>query len=507
MAGELRDKLEHLDPRCLSGDDAKQLVEVFDELGRLCCAGRLLSAHRAAQCNVWRAEGRHESPGQWLAEQSGIPVCDAERQLATAGRLVELPEVADAFRRGQLSPQQADEVAKAAAHNPAAQSDLLDTARRKRFKDLKARARQIRQQAASAEDDAARAARLHRRRRAYFGTDDEGMGTLNAALPPQLMARLRQAVLGEADQIFDHARQTGLRESPAAYRADALLALAERGRLTAHPNHTTRHATHQPDTHTTQDTTTSTGTTNTTNTTTGDGTTSTGTTSGGTTSGGPDGHRPASVRRQLTPRMLIRVDLTALQRGYTIDGEICDIPGVGPIPVATARQLLGESLLTLVITHGVDVRTITSARRHIPAALDLALKWRDPTCVVPGCDQTISLERDHWRTDFAKQGPTQLDNLCHLCPRHHHMKTRDGYRLLGGPGHWQWLPPPTPHHTNLAQTEQPKPDALTPPPNPNTSTRTTPPTKHADPTNDGGRAGRARRRRPGPRLFDLPETG
>jgi hypothetical protein len=44
------------------------------------------------------------------------------------------------------------------------------------------------------------------------------------------------------------------------------------------------------------------------------------------------------------PRALVhlRVDLGALRRGNTSAGELCEIAGVGPVSVTTARELLGD---------------------------------------------------------------------------------------------------------------------------------------------------------------------
>jgi hypothetical protein len=42
---------------------------------------------------------------------------------------------------------------------------------------------------------------------------------------------------------------------------------------------------------------------------------------------------------------------------------LCEITGVGPVPVEVARRLLGESILKLVITNGVDVANVTHLGR------------------------------------------------------------------------------------------------------------------------------------------------
>ena len=120
---------------------------------------------------------------------------------------------------------------------------------------------------------------------------------------------------------------------------------------------------------------------------------------------------------------------------------MCEIPGVGPVPLATARKLLGDAFLKLVITNGVDVQSVCHAGRHVSAFTETALQERDPVCVVPGCDAASFLERDHWKETFAEGGPTDLPNLCRICSRHHHLKHTKGFTLRGGPGRWEWIAP------------------------------------------------------------------
>jgi hypothetical protein len=140
----------------------------------------------------------------------------------------------------------------------------------------------------------------------------------------------------------------------------------------------------------------------------------------------------------------LRVDLDALRRGSIGPGEVCEIPGVGPVSVATARDLMGDALVDLVVTNGVDVTTICHLGRSIPTALRKAVVDRDRTCVVPGCDAAQGLEMDHWGVDFNDDGPASLENIARLCSHHHDLRTHRGFRLGGGPGRWTWEPPPIP---------------------------------------------------------------
>ena len=63
----------------------------------------------------------------------------------------------------------------------------------------------------------------------------------------------------------------------------------------------------------------------------------------------------------------IVVDHGALVRGGTADGEVCEIPGVGPVDVSWVRELLGSAFLTVVIKRGKDILTVAHLGRHVPA--------------------------------------------------------------------------------------------------------------------------------------------
>ena len=161
----------------------------------------------------------------------------------------------------------------------------------------------------------------------------------------------------------------------------------------------------------------------------------------------------------------LRVDLDALRRGSVSDGEVCEIPGVGPVPIETARSLMGDAITDLVITNGVDVTTVCHLGRSIPRPLRTALMERDQTCVVPDCDVRRGLEIDHWQVSFADGGPATLENLARLCSYHHYLRTHKGFQLLGGPDRWRFVPPKTPKtpkpkartRTKGANTQRPPP--------------------------------------------------
>ncbi len=218
---------------------------------------------------------------------------------------------------------------------------------------------------AAATDEREARRRAHRERHLrVWSTGPATHGTFSG--PTDQVADILEALEPLTRKHFDQARKAGEREPLDAYRFDALCDLA-----------------HAP-----------------------------------TTESAP---RPKHVAR-------VRVDLPALLRGHTEPGETCEIPGVGPVPVAHAREVLTHGLLQLVITDGIDVQTVVSTTRHVPDALKIAIAERDPTCKVRGCDCDRMLHRHH--TDpFARSGRTTYRELGNLCTRHHDLVHRLGYRI------------------------------------------------------------------------------
>jgi hypothetical protein len=152
--------------------------------------------------------------------------------------------------------------------------------------------------------------------------------------------------------------------------------------------------------------------------------------------GGPVGPARSEV--------LVIIDAEALRRGTTSTGEICEIDGIGPVPVESATELLGEGSLRFLIKEGRDIRTVTTSSRDLATRTARALAARDRSCVVPGCGKRLGLQADHCFVDYHDDGPTELGNLALLCPSHHDMKTHGGWKLTGGPDTWRWVPPPNP---------------------------------------------------------------
>jgi hypothetical protein len=141
------------------------------------------------------------------------------------------------------------------------------------------------------------------------------------------------------------------------------------------------------------------------------------------------------------------VDLDALLRGEVLPGEVCELEGQGPVPIAMVRQLASDAFLTLCYHRAGEIAAVSNLGRTIKRPLRTALFERDRHCVVPGCGARWGLEIDHL-VPFADGGPTELDNLALLCHHHHFLKTYEGWTLTRtgttarGAPQWSFTPQP-----------------------------------------------------------------
>ncbi len=421
VTDQLRTAVADLDPERLSGADAARLLEAFAELERLASAGKLLSARRVESSNVWRRSG-HRSAAAHVAEATGTGIGPALTALETARHLGSLPATDEAVRRGRLSESQVKEIAGAAILRPESEQALVDAAGQQPMSVLKLRCRRVR---AAGQDPRSTYEAVRRARYLRNWVEDSGAVRFDARLTPDEGARLLASVEAEAARLAAAARRSGVDEPRRALAADALVGLAC-GRSTTAGTHP---GARRPGA--------------------GDGAAGGRTRGGGGGRGGSVGADSDGSAPGPTAVVHVRVDHAALLRGRVEGDELCEIPGVGPIPVDVARRLAVDSILHVLVTDGVDVTTVARSGRTIPTALRRALEERDPGCVVPGCGTTGRLEIDHL-VPFADGGEASLANLARLCHWHHYLKTHHGHRLErtapdgGHPPGWRWVTPDEP---------------------------------------------------------------
>jgi hypothetical protein len=387
-----------LDPHALTPAQAASALEVFAGIEKRAAAARLLLAARAAESALWRRTG-HRSAIDWLAHEAGVTLSEARRMLGASAQLDDLPDTTDALRQGELSGDQADEIVATAKDDPTSERSLLDEVARGASLDHLKRVGRRRRAAASG-DETTRRERLHRNRSVRFFDDDEGATHLDARGLPEVLAEMKAHLTPFIDQQFHAARREGRREPLAAYAFDALLAMLRTASgVDPDPSDADADA---PDTDT-------------------------------DTEASPAKRRPPA-------EVIVLASLDALRRGHTQPGETCEIPGVGPVSVAAARDHLGDALLSLVITDGTDINTVVRFGRGLTPEQRIALLVRDRECVVPGCHATERLEAHHL-IPFAKTGHTTLRELARICHAEHDLATHHGYELRGRPGAWEWLTP------------------------------------------------------------------
>ena len=389
-AGGLAALVGALDPDEVRFADASELWAAFDRIERLASNAKTLLAARVDDAGEWKRTGAR-SAAEHLARLSGTTTSEARRTLETSQRLGALPLVADAMGSGVLSAAQAGAIAAAAAADPSAQSRLVELAATTNVNELREEC--LRTRAAADPDVETTHRRIHRERRSRTFADAEGAWNLVALGTVEQGARFEAALEPIIDGLYQEARAAGRRDSREMYAFDALMALADRDAAVVEGD-----------------------------------------------------ERPAAKATRPNPRYLalLRVDVAALAEGAAADGEVCEIAGVGPVPLSVARELLGESILKLVITKGVDVVNVVHLGRGATAAQRVALLWSKPKCANVECSSRF-VQIDH-RKPWADTKHTRLDELDPLCPHHHKLKTNEGWSLVEGSGRRAFVGPKDPRH-------------------------------------------------------------
>jgi len=362
----LRGVVAGLDPSLLDGTQARRLVEEFAAVERLAGAGKALAVRRVEETRAWADSGSFRDAAAWLAATGGTTVGHARATVETAAHLEEFPETEAALRGGELSEVQVNEVVSAAQADPSAERLLLDSAKRDGVRGLKDQCARVR--AAACEDESARYQAIHDARSLRHWRDVDGTGRIDVRGPADATARVMAALQPYERDLFRASRDTGRRERSDALAFDALVALSS-------------------------------------------------------TAGGETGGEGGCA-------VVVRVDHTAFRRGRTEAGEMCEVAGVGPIPVSVADRLSDDAILKALIVDGEDVRAVAHLGRTIPAKVRTAVEEMFPECAIEGCHVNWHLEIDH-NVPISEGGPTALWNLRRLCGHHHEYKHAHNLHLEG----------------------------------------------------------------------------
>ena len=153
---------------------------------------------------------------------------------------------------------------------------------------------------------------------------------------------------------------------------------------------------------------------------------------------------PVSEAQNLGPvaKLLVKVDIAELD-GVGATGQV-DVIGAGPVPRRILETLSPDTELVATIFSG-EGRALWMGRkiRLGNAAQRLAVAVRDGGCFE--CGAPMYRCQLHHIREWKRGGPTDIDNLVAVCPRHHRWitdrnlgveRTADGWRAIprDGPG-------------------------------------------------------------------------
>jgi len=312
---------------------------------------------------------------QWLNWQCGIGAVAAREKVRVARALTQLPEIADAFAKGEISYSKVRAMTRVAT--PANESVLVSIAHHgtaahveklvKRFEWTHRR-------------DAANTAQLqHEHRNTYCFYDMDGEFVFHARLPREIGAVVRKALDVAVEAVRESKEvtaETPLQIPANAWTADALRLIAER--FLEHRGEETG-------------------------------------------AGSPDDRL----------QVVVHIDHAILseQQATAENGEPhrCELEEGPALALDTARRLACDASVVGIV-EGEDGEPLDIGRksRSIPAAIDRALRARDGGCRFPGCDRTRFCDGHHIK-HWANGGETKLANLITLCGFHHRLVHEGGY--------------------------------------------------------------------------------
>jgi hypothetical protein len=314
------------------------------------------------------------SAATWLAARHGLAQGAAEARVRVARALEEMPRVAEALSRGEISGAAVDALVRAREAGPEAfagsEEVLVESARSLPHRELRASLDRWRSEVdaeAAARDEAAR----HARRRFTPVVGLDGMVRAEGELDPENGQFLITALRAKVDSWTRTLVEDG--RTPAQRRADALgeicrewLDLAERPTL--------------------------------------------------------GGERP---------HVVVTMDLEALRARSGGRAALSDIGSVG---AETARRLACDASVTRVITDARSVPLeVGRATKVVSPALRRALAVRDGGCAYPRCERPPGWCDAHHVKHWADGGETGLSNLVLLCRPHHRLIHRGfGVAMVDG---------------------------------------------------------------------------
>ncbi|MFT4260496.1 DUF222 domain-containing protein [Microbacterium sp.] len=152
------------------------------------------------------------------------------------------------------------------------------------------------------------------------------------------------------------------------------------------------------------------------------------------------GHDAEGLLTGIRGSISVTVPVTTLMGVTDMPAEL---NGRVPIDAATARRLAAAAPgWDRILTHPITGALLAVDRYRPTAEMKRWLRARDRRCRFPGCGYAaVDCDIDHTR-DAAHGGPTETENLAHLCRRHHVAKHQTPWRVTrSGAGAFTWTSP------------------------------------------------------------------
>ncbi|MFG6446178.1 DUF222 domain-containing protein [Microbacterium sp. P07] len=162
-----------------------------------------------------------------------------------------------------------------------------------------------------------------------------------------------------------------------------------------------------------------------------------------------DGDVPThpGAARGIRATVAVTVPVLSLLDDEHAGTEPAVVEGVGPIPIAEARELCGGAEGWMRVLIHPETGMVLSVGRDLyrpPKPLQRLVRWRAERCSGPGCAiPAARCQIDH-QIAWEDGGRTELTNLTPLCVGHHTVKHHGGWRVTqveGSGGVIEWLSP------------------------------------------------------------------
>jgi 5-methylcytosine-specific restriction endonuclease McrA len=345
---ELQKENASLQPELLSAAAAQRALEEYAQVKRLADFGIAALTRKVNDASA-------------VARVTGTSIGKAKETVATGKMLKESDELGEALRFGDVSLDQATEIAKAEESAPGVAKELIKVAKKESFQVLRDASRKAKLEAEQRNDLAERQ-RKARSARTYV--DELGMVNIPLKLEPHVGTPILNRAEAEAKRLHQAAKRNGSTEPFECHLADAYAKmLAGKGKAC-----TTR------------------------------------------------------------PELVVVVSHEVAKRGWNEirRGEVCKIPGTGPIAPKVAREIAQRALISVAVSDGKDLRHFKRFSRSIPKEVRIALELGDPPdfdgirCV--DCGNHLNIEIDHIEPVVARE-PTSTTNCDPRCWPCHQAKT------------------------------------------------------------------------------------